>query len=84
MMNNHKIYMLNSTGRQVFPFPWESKFAPCPWDDSTYMRVLIPLSENEKRNSTKIVHTQIIKRSKITTLNSGMSGVLKARRMVAA
>lgn len=83
-MNNAKIYMLTSTGRQVFPFHWESKALPCPWKDETYMRVLVPLSENEKRNSDKLVHTQIIHRSKIMTLNGGMGGVLKARRMVAA
>jgi diphthamide biosynthesis methyltransferase len=83
-VNNSKIYMLSSTGRQVFPFHWESKSLPCPWKDETHMRVLVPLSENEKRNSDKLVHIQIVKRSKIMTLNSGMSGVLKARRMVAA
>lgn len=80
-MNNQKIYMLNSTGRQVFPFPWESRNAPCPWRDETHMRVLIPLNEQERKNSDKKVHTQIVKRSKIIALNSGISGILKARHL---
>lgn len=81
-MNNQKIYMLTSTGRQVFPFHWESKALPCPWKDETYMRVLIPLNEQERRSSDKKVHTQIVKRSKIIALNSGISGVLRARSRV--
>lgn len=79
-MNNSKIYMLNSTGRQVFPFPWESKALPCPWKDESYMRVLVPLSDSEKIRSGKTVHTQIIHRSKITTFHSDIRGMLGRRK----
>lgn len=68
-MNAQKIYMLNSTGRVCFPFPWESKFAPCPWNKDTHQRVLIPLNESEKKNSNKKVHTQIVRNNKITALS---------------
>lgn len=64
-MNAQKVYMLNSTGRQVFLFPWESRGAQCPWDDSKYIRVLIPLNAAERRNSNKKVHTQIIRRDNL-------------------
>lgn len=70
-MNNTKIYILNSTGKQVFPFPWESRNAPCPWNREKYQRVLIPLSPAEQKNSSKKVHCQIVKLDKLSTFNNG-------------
>ena len=71
-MNNTKVYMLNSTGRICYPFPWESKSLPTPWKDSTHMRVMIPLSERERIKSGKKCHFQIVRRSKITEIKTGL------------
>jgi hypothetical protein len=71
-VNAQRVYMLNSTGRICFPFRWESKSLPQPWNDATHMRVMIPLSEKEKERSEKKCHFQIVRRSKITEIKTGL------------
>ena len=57
-------YKLRSTGRQVFPMPWKANTS-CPWNKDTHMRVVIPFSEVELRNSSKFNHIQIVRKSRL-------------------
>lgn len=59
------VYKLKSTNRVAYSFPWESAKTPCPWNQSQYERVVIPFTELEKRNSTKRVHIQVVRRDKL-------------------
>lgn len=59
------VYKLKPSNRACYAFPWESQKVPCPWDRSQYERVVIPFSEKEKTNSTKRVHIQVVRRSKL-------------------
>lgn len=58
-------FCLKKNHRVVYPFPWVSKQEPCPWKQSTHMRVIIPLTESEKIYSHKKAHTQIVRRDNI-------------------
>lgn len=60
-----KIYTHKKTGRACYPFPWESRSAPCPWNAEKYERVVIPLTNTEKRGSKKLVHIQIVRRENL-------------------
>ncbi len=59
------IYKHKKSGRICYAFPWASHKIPCPWNAGTYERVLLPLTESEKRNSQKKVHVQIFKRTNL-------------------
>lgn len=61
---NKDTYFLRKSGREVYPFPWSSTKVPCPWP-AGYMRVVIPMTEQEKRYSTKTCHIQIVRVSNI-------------------
>lgn len=60
----NEAYYLRKSGREVYPFPWTSTKVPCPWKNG-YMRVIIPLTEEEKKYSTKTCHVQVVKISNI-------------------
>ena len=62
------VYKLKSTNRACYAFPWESQKTPCPWDRSQYERVVIPFTEIERRNSSKTVHIQIVRRDKLVLM----------------
>lgn len=59
-----KVYTHIKTGRACYDFPWHSS-GPCPWDQGKYIRVVMPFTDREARNSHKKVHIQIIKRSSL-------------------
>lgn len=59
-MIRQDLYKLKSTGRVCMMFPWDNHKVPCPWKGG-YARVMIPLTESEKRNSNKKAHTQIVR-----------------------
>lgn len=61
-------YYLRKTGRVCYPFPWVSRQEPCPWNQSTHMRVLIPLSKAEKKKSQKKVHMQVVAMQNVVTV----------------
>ena len=60
-------FYLKKGHRAVYPFPWVSGQVPQPWP-STHMRVIIPLSEAEKRNSHKKCHVQVVNRNNILSV----------------
>lgn len=66
-MFREDIYKLKSTGRVCMMFPWDNHKLPCPWKGG-YARVLIPLTAAEKKNSTKKVHTQIVKATNLVKI----------------
>lgn len=59
-MIRNDLFKLKSSGRVCYPFPWESRATPQPWKPG-YMRVMIPLTQSERRNSQKKCHTQIVR-----------------------
>lgn len=59
------VYKHKKTGRACYPFPWESHKLPCPWNAGTYERVVIPFTDDERRNSRKTVHIQIVRREQL-------------------
>ena len=61
---NNEVYTLRKSNRIVYPFPWTSTKIPCPWK-AGYMRVVMPLTESEKRNSAKHCHIQVVKISNL-------------------
>lgn len=58
-MHQRRILKINRTGRVCYPFPWESSAIPQPWSQK-HERVVIPLTADERRNSTKKCHIQIV------------------------
>lgn len=66
-MFREDIYKMKKTNRVCMLFPWDNNKLPCPWR-SGYARVLIPLTEAEKRNSIKKVHTQIVRVDSLTKI----------------
>lgn len=69
-MFREDLYKLKKSGRVCYPFPWDSRKLPCPWKDG-YMRVMIPLTTTERRNSKKLCHTQIVKISSLMKIREG-------------
>lgn len=59
-MFREDVFMLKKTGRVCYPLPWESAKMPQPWKHG-YTRVMIPLTEEEKKHSFKHCHTQIVR-----------------------
>lgn len=62
------VYTNKKTGRVCYAFPWESQKAPCPWNQQAYERVVIPMTDTEKRNTRKTVHIQIMRRSNLQVM----------------
>jgi len=67
-MRTDSLCYIRRTGRVVLPFPWITS-SPCPWPQATHQRVLIPLTEDEKRNSKKKVHVQIMRKDNLQYSN---------------
>ena len=59
-MFRQDIYKMKKTGRVCYPFPWESTKEPQPWKHG-YQRVIIPLTAEEKKHSSKLIHMQIVR-----------------------
>jgi hypothetical protein len=59
-MFREDIYKMKKTNRVCMLFPWDNNKLPQPWPPG-YARVMIPLTESEKRNSLKKAHTQIVR-----------------------
>ena len=68
-MFNEDIYVLKKSGRSCYMLPWGSDKLPCPWR-SGYARVMIPLTDNEKLNSKKLCHIQVVKISNLNRVQS--------------
>jgi hypothetical protein len=64
-MNTSNMLVLRSTGRVCFNFPWQGEHSACPWNQSKYLRVMIPLNSVEARSSQKKVHVQIVRKDSI-------------------
>lgn len=62
-MNQSRMFKMPD-GRVAYPFPWESGTLPQPWK-AGYMRVVIPLTAAERRNSIKKCHIQIVRAAKL-------------------
>ena len=59
------VFMIKKSGRACYPFPWENHKLPCPWDNEKYARVVIPLTAQEKRGSSKTIHIQVVRRDNL-------------------
>jgi len=66
-MLREDLYKMKKSGRVCMMFPWDNNKLPCPWK-SGYARVLIPLTQTERRNSDKKVHTQIVRISNLVRI----------------
>lgn len=64
-----EIYTLRKCGREVYPFPWTSHKAPRPWKDG-YTRVMIPLTAEERRHSSKLCHIQVVRNENIVKVRA--------------
>lgn len=60
---------LRKSGRICYPFNWESGSLPKPWPN-THSRVLIPLTQTERRNSTKKCHVQIVNNTNLEVVRT--------------
>lgn len=69
-MFRQDLYKLKKSGRVCYPFPWDSHRLLCPWN-SGYMLVMIPLTVAERKGSTKLCHTQIVKISNLEKVQEG-------------
>lgn len=62
-MNSPKMFTLRKNGRICYPFPLQStQVEQIP---NGYQRVFIPLSEEEKVNSKKTGHIQVVRNSNL-------------------
>lgn len=59
-----KKLVLKKSGREVAILRWIAPNIPKPWP-STHERVVIPLSAEEKRNSDKKFHIQIVRKDNL-------------------
>lgn len=66
-----QIMRLRSTKRQVFPLTWTGgKGSACPWNQDTHMRVTIPFTAVERRNSDKNMHIQIVRKDSLEIVSA--------------
>jgi len=60
-MSEKKKLVLRKSGREVAILRWIAPNLPKPWPN-THERVLIPLTPDERRNSDKKFHIQIVRK----------------------
>ena len=73
-MLRQDLYRIRKCGRVCYPFPWESAKVAAPWK-AGYMRVMIPLTEQERRHSEKKCHIQIVRITKLEKIQEARLSV---------